>query len=400
MAVQRFGIGRLDRVTGTPQGGLRVDATPTRVGVFTYRTSDGVRRELRPPEEVFAARSLATLFGAPVTALHPDEGEVNPANYSRLARGHVAEAARPSSDGMHVETSLFVQDAALVSAVQSGEYKELSCGYMADLDDTPGVWNGEPYDCVQRNIVYNHVAAGPPGWGRQGGTVAMRLDGGAGWQVDSKQLEPAPKKEPTMALRIDGKDYDPASAECQAAIAAVCAARDTAMGRADAAETLAKTEKARADAAVEPKALHARVVARQKMLDGVNRIMRAKGATLDAEEAASSSADALILKAIQTWNPSIDVNGKSPEYIAGVFDALLTSMVGGEAEAPVDGLTSEMPHDEGVLPPPPQTAPNRQDATREKIRKNATREDDIFATSNEIPRHERPLSASKDRVAS
>lgn len=37
-------------------------------------------------------------------------------------------------------------------------YKELSLGYNLDLDETPGEWNGQHYDAIQRNIVVNHLA--------------------------------------------------------------------------------------------------------------------------------------------------------------------------------------------------------------------------------------------------
>ena len=37
-------------------------------------------------------------------------------------------------------------------------FKELSLGYNLDLDETPGVWQGEHYDAIQRNIRINHLA--------------------------------------------------------------------------------------------------------------------------------------------------------------------------------------------------------------------------------------------------
>ena len=36
--------------------------------------------------------------------------------------------------------------------------RELSLGYELDLDETPGTWNGEPYDAIQKNIRVNHLA--------------------------------------------------------------------------------------------------------------------------------------------------------------------------------------------------------------------------------------------------
>lgn len=39
----------------------------------------------------------------------------------------------------------------------------MSVGYEAELDPTPGVWMGQPYDAVQRRITPNHIAIVGPG---------------------------------------------------------------------------------------------------------------------------------------------------------------------------------------------------------------------------------------------
>jgi hypothetical protein len=59
--------GTFRKVEETEQGGVRMPAALTRVGVFRYRDAQGREwGELRPPEEVFAPASLATLRDAPV----------------------------------------------------------------------------------------------------------------------------------------------------------------------------------------------------------------------------------------------------------------------------------------------------------------------------------------------
>jgi hypothetical protein len=376
VAVQRYDRSRLDKASATPQGGLRIEAFPTRVGVFTYRTADGVRREYRPAEEVFKADSLASLCAAPVTDLHPEEGPVTSDNWRRLAVGHVAESVSPSSDGTHVATSLIVQDANMCRMIDAKERQELSCGYMADLDMTPGEFNGIPYDCIQRNIFYNHVALGPSGWGRQGATVALRLDGGTGWQVDSGAN--------VMKLTIDGKEYDAGSAECQAAITKLQSERDSANGARDAAVNEAKAAKTRADAAADPKAVAKLVAARLLVIDGCNRIrsqanairatkgLEALGATdvakLDAAAVVASSSDDLIAAAIKLIDPDFDANGKSPDYIAGAFSMVLKQLAPAGTEAPADATASETPHEEPIAPPPAAGPPNRQDSARAKLR--------------------------------
>ncbi|MGB1276011.1 MAG: DUF2213 domain-containing protein, partial [Nannocystaceae bacterium] len=49
-------------------------------------------------------------------------------------------------------------DKATIEAIESGK-RQVSNGYMADYDMTPGVTpDGQEYDAVQRNIRGNHIA--------------------------------------------------------------------------------------------------------------------------------------------------------------------------------------------------------------------------------------------------
>lgn len=161
----------------TASGGLVVDAHVTRTGVLRYTQPDGsIRREYRPPEEVFAPESLATLAHATLTDDHP--GKVDPGNWRTVTIGHVAGDPPPRRDGDKVATQLHIQhDDAIDDA--GSRLTECSCGYDCHYDPTPGrTPDGEKYDGVQRRIRYNHVALGPPGWGRAGSDVRMRLDSG------------------------------------------------------------------------------------------------------------------------------------------------------------------------------------------------------------------------------
>ena len=61
----------VERMKMTPEGFLAGRAIVTNVGVFPYLTEDGVRYELRLPEEVFAKDSVKSLENCPMTNLHP-----------------------------------------------------------------------------------------------------------------------------------------------------------------------------------------------------------------------------------------------------------------------------------------------------------------------------------------
>jgi len=169
----RTDFARIDAKHRTPQGGVRLPANLTRVGVLEYRTPSGaVRRELRPAEEVFHADSLASLADAPVTIGHPPG--VDATNWEKLSVGHVRD---PLEAAPFVSGVVIVQRADAVQGVESEALVELSCGYTVREDLTPGVYEGTPYDLVQRDIRYNHVGLGPRNWGRAGNAVALKFDG-------------------------------------------------------------------------------------------------------------------------------------------------------------------------------------------------------------------------------
>lgn len=196
MAYRVDTLSRISNVRRTPQGGLDIPANLTRTGVFIYHNQDGSEfRELRPAAEVFDGESLDTLRGATLTVGHP--GVVRSDNWRELSVGHIGDDVKPA--GQFVAARVRVQDSDAVGMVERKELVELSCGYTCDLDPTPGVFEGERYDAIQKNIRYNHVALGPPGWGRAGGEVRLRMDGqeNAAWSIpyaSSMTLEEALKE--------------------------------------------------------------------------------------------------------------------------------------------------------------------------------------------------------------
>jgi hypothetical protein len=184
----RLDFAPISRVQLTSTGALRIDAALGRVGVCVYRPKGAPeRRELRPPDEVFRADSMATLAGAIVTDLHPprEEAWMTPQSWRKHAVGWVGDTVH--QDGALLRGTVTVQDAEMIALVREGKRREVSPGYACRrIDPTPGRWDGkdygphvtkgEPYDFVQRDIVYNSVGIGPRGWGRQGSEVALRLD--------------------------------------------------------------------------------------------------------------------------------------------------------------------------------------------------------------------------------
>lgn len=154
-----------------PNGFMRVDGYLSRAGIFEYRQPDGkIRRELRPPEEVFKVDSLASFASVPITLDHPLPGLLTAQNAAQFAVGSVGE---PKPDGDKVRASMLITDARAIAALERGK-TQVSCGYTAEVEETAGVWNGERFDVIQRNIVANHVAIVDVG--RAGPEVRVRMD--------------------------------------------------------------------------------------------------------------------------------------------------------------------------------------------------------------------------------
>lgn len=157
-----------------PSGGLIVKGNIRRTGVLKYSLPDGsTRRELCHPDEVFSQDARNSFKGAPITVGHP--GKMTPDNWASHAVGHMQDT--PVRDGEFLAGDLHIQDGKTIKrASPDGDLKEISCGYECSLDHTPGEFNGEKYDAIQRNPKGNHVALGPAGWGRAGSEVALRAD--------------------------------------------------------------------------------------------------------------------------------------------------------------------------------------------------------------------------------
>ncbi len=156
------------------QGFITIPECPvTRSGIFLYKDDDypdGIRRELRPHSEVFSENSLKSLAHLPLTILHPDVGVVTSTNFKGL---DIAGSIHPDislsavetqegliSDGI-VRAKLTIYPQEVIEGFKTGEFSGFSMGYTCDRVFESGVFNGDNYDCYQKNIIYNHVAAVP-----------------------------------------------------------------------------------------------------------------------------------------------------------------------------------------------------------------------------------------------
>jgi hypothetical protein len=313
---QRYALSHVDAVEPTHSGALRLSATPTSVGVFSYTRPDGsIVRELRHPDDVFAAESLASLEDAPVTIKHPPK--VTPTSYSTHSVGHVRAGTVRADAGAGVVRSGIVlarQDAVALAAAH-GSKVQLSAGYDCQWLDTPGTWNGQAYDRRQVNIVYNHVAILPPGTPGRAGAVC-RLDS-AGIEVqDSDHTDAYP-----MKITIAGKAYENEN-EAQAAVDALAAQVTTVTARADAADArvIALTETVARHDAAQAAAEHTALAAKVKSIMGpAFAVARKDAAGVDVPLTARELRVAVIKRA----DAAFDDSARDDAYVCARYDATI-----------------------------------------------------------------------------
>lgn len=145
----------------TPEGYLIcTDAILSRTGKQEYKRCELFGDTCEDPDkivnvdrvdaEVFSDKAMASFENKPICIEHPDH-DVNAENHNELAVGFVRDVHKGEDEGKPVMMgTLVITDKDAVEAVESGEYKELSCGYDCDIDD-----DNNPQ---QRNIRGNHVA--------------------------------------------------------------------------------------------------------------------------------------------------------------------------------------------------------------------------------------------------
>lgn len=283
---------------------MRCDAWVARAGVQVYVNPDGsTRREYRPPKEVFAAESLASLRGAPVTNEHPPT-MVTGDNVRRYQVGTALTDGR--QDGEHVAAELVVQDAATLRDVQSGK-AELSCGYKLDIVKTAGVTpDGEAYDAIQTNIRINHVAIVQRG---RAGSARLRLDGLTDEDIAYAMDAADAAQESNMNEELERLKAAVAALTTRAEKAEQALVAQTA--RADAAEAEVRT---RTDAATQIPAL---VAARVKLEREAGKLLP----EFRCDGASDADIQRAVIKLVDNEDLAKDGTQAHPIYLQARYDA-------------------------------------------------------------------------------
>ena len=284
----------------TDEGFIKDAPIIGRTGILEYRNVDGsIRREYRPPEEAFNADSLASIRGKPITMGH--HGLVTPATFRQSQPiGTVLSDGRQDGNNIRADVVIYSLDT---------DDRELSCGYQTELEETSGVTpEGEHYDAIQRNIVYNHLAIVPRG---RAGNARLNMDGEQILDMEVKEMS---------KIKLDGIEYD-VPAEVESAIKGMTEkadeqkkAFDELSAKHDSA--MAEIEKLKADAVQAEADFKAKFDSAVKETIDLRMIAGKHG----IEKADEMSNEEIKRAVVAKVHPKLNLDGKSAEYIEVAFD--------------------------------------------------------------------------------
>ena len=349
----RFDFQKLQKATKLENGFLKVPVFATRSGVFKYVQHDGtIVREFRPPEEVFKKESMDSLKGVPFTDKHPTV-LVDSENCKEYMVGFTSDIVE--KNGNLVESSVTVTHRDTVNKIENDGVDQVSCGYVCDLDFTAGKTpDGEEYDAVQRNIVYNHLALVERG--RAGSEVRLRMDSNSAMlecEEETKTVNRSNKNdtksnkkgEIMVKIKLDGMEFEVESGLAQAINSAQKQAK--ADGRSEAQTEFDKTKKDSEDAhkakldeaqakidtlesenkelkasKMDAKAIHEAAQKRAELVKTAELVLK-------ADDIKPEMTDIEIKKAVIVEKTSMDSDDeklKSDAYVEARFDAIAESL--------------------------------------------------------------------------
>jgi len=157
-----------------PSGFLTAPVCLGKVGILEYldRRTGNLRKELVLPGTLNDEESNKSFEGVPVTNEHPPK-LLDPTCARDYQVGMVHKDSE-FADGK-LMGSITITDAKTISDIESRKKIQVSPGYQCEVVEEPGVWEGKPYDAIQKNRVYNHLAIVTRG--RAGADVAVKMDG-------------------------------------------------------------------------------------------------------------------------------------------------------------------------------------------------------------------------------
>ena len=144
-------------------GYLLVENNPlTKEGVFPYSGAqigldppDRIFKVYRPAEELQKAETLKSFELVPFINEHAMLGDYGVPAESKGVLGVVGQNVKFNAPYLTADIKIFGNK--MKDLLERGKNNISAC-YSFDLDNTSGNFNGENYDCIQRNIRCNHIA--------------------------------------------------------------------------------------------------------------------------------------------------------------------------------------------------------------------------------------------------
>lgn len=355
----------------TAEGFLKGRAIVTCAGVFTYQRADGsIQRELRLPEEVFDPSTLESLKLKPVTLNHPmelvtsqnaDELQVgslgdNPSRTTQMRdwNGNYIDEEK-LTDGLNCAIDMIITKEDAINEVINGK-QGLSMGYTCDLEESSGTWCGVEYDCIQRNIRYNHCAIVDVGRAGDNAKIDLRMDS-ADAVLKDILLVKTDGGTKMKKIKLDGIEYEAEETVIKALnsekiradnaeselnklkedskneISVLTAERDTQKERADKAEEELKTLK---ETSMDKTKLDEAVKAKMELL---------KNAEMAGVEVKCDESDIDLKKAIITKvYPKANLDGKDEVYIQARYDSAVEMLAENNDAKSRQALAGDIPN--------------------------------------------------------
>ena len=278
----------------------------------------------RPKEEVLDPLSLESYINKPVTDNHPKDF-VTVKNIKELGKGSASSVQIYEKDGIHyVKGRVTVKDEHTINKVLAGK-KELSNGYKQMLVKEDGIFDGKSYKFKQTNIRINHIAIVDKG--RCGDNCKITTDNFA--------IIKKTKGSTMVKLKIGDAEVE----VCDTVLSHINSLKDSVKKLSDENEELEKdkeelekdmeklegeNEKLKEDMEEE----------KSKTSDSItNALVSQKVALIDTAKTLKVEVKATdsimdMKKSIISANSKISLDGKSDEFIDGVYETVIASTVG------------------------------------------------------------------------
>lgn len=326
------GFNQFDKYIDEQTGFLHINGVVARTGIQDYLGLELGDTEnptapigvYRPKEEVLKQESLDTYINSIVTDNHPNEF-VTTDNIKDLGKGSTSSIEVFEKDGIdYIKAKMTITDKNLINKIMNGKV-EISAGYSQDLIKEKGEFQGKAYDYKQTNIKINHVAIVDKG--RCGDKCKVTTD-----KKDIINTKTKKQGDLMASIVIDGVTHE--VTDCVGKFISDLNSKVTAL---DADFIKEKSEKEKVKGENE-KLKEDMEEEKKKTSDTlVDSLVNEKVALLDTAKTLNVTVDSKlsamdIKKAVIASSSKISLDGKSTEFIDGVYETVIAGTIGKKQE--------------------------------------------------------------------